>query len=362
LQLYEFPASLKTRWFSPENPKGLPGKGGLLNKGAKGRPSVFIKPKARLELLKADGPGLLRRIWLTCSGHNDPLVLSGMRLRMYWEGSRRPAVDCALGDFFGVALGRKAAFESAFFSDPEGRSFNCFIPMPFRKKALVELVNGTAGTVQVFYELNATLGDALGPDSLSFHALSRSESPNRLGRDYTVLPALKGRGRYLGAHFGLVEDKRYAGGWFGEGELKLYLDGDGAQPTLCGTGTEDMIGSAWGQGRFSQRLSGCTVKDTARGEWCFYRYHADDPVVFHRAFKAGLQVMGGAFFSRIEAMRRAGAKLKIVSVMRPGRQHQVMERGLPKKILPGQWCNFWRQDAVCSTAYFYLDRPSLGSA
>ncbi len=357
MALYEFQPSLQTRWFTAENPQGKPGQGGKSNKGAKGSPSVFMKPKSSHVLVKADGPGVLRRIWLTCSNYQKPEVVQGMRIQMTWDDASKPAVDCPLGDFFGVALGQKTPFESCFFADPEGRSFNCFIPMPFKKRALVKLLNQSDQAVQVFYEVNATLGDPLEASPLYFHALSRSESPNALGRDYTLVPRIQGRGRYLGANIGLVEDRRYEEGWFGEGELKLFLDKDTKHPTLCGTGTEDMIGSAWGQGRFSQFRTGCTIKDTRRRSWCFYRYHPDDPVLFHSAFKATLQVMGGATWEKIQAMRKLGAKLKIVSVFGKDIQRLVMEKGLPKRISPNDWCNFWRQDKVSSTAYFYLDRP-----
>jgi hypothetical protein len=361
VQIYEFPAHLRTRWFSAENPKGLAGQGALANKGAKGSACVWIKPGGSYPLLDMAGPGMVRRIWMTCSGHKDPKVLRGLRLRIFWEKDAKAAVDCPLGDFFGMGLGRKAAFESEFFSDPEGRSFNCFVPMPFRRHARFELLNESAGIVQIFYEINATQGDKLDRSALYFHAHWRRSAPNRLGVDHVLLPEIKGRGSYLGANIGLIEDKRYKGGWFGEGELKFYLDGDRKHPSLCGTGTEDMIGTAWGQGAFSQLRSGCTLKDEAKGEWCFYRYHGGDPVYFHSTLRAELQVMGGAWWADVQKMLKAGAKLKIVSIMpNANGQRLVMEKGLPKKIGPKQWCNFWRQDDVSSTAYFYLDKPSAG--
>jgi hypothetical protein len=361
VQLYQFPGHLSTRWFSAENPKGLPGQGARRNRGAKGSPSVWIEPGAKHVLLDTPGPGVIRRIWLTCSGHQDPQVLRGVRLRFYWEKDAKPAVDCPLGDFFGLGLGRKAAFESVFFADPEGRSFNCFIPMPFRRHARAELFNETGQTVQVFYEINTTEGDALDPSSLYFHAQWRRSSPNVLGRDHSLLPAIKGRGRYLGANLGVIEDKRYRGTWFGEGELKLYLDGDKRHPSLCGTGTEDMIATAWGQGRFSQLRTGCPVRDDNKRQWCFYRYHSDDPVYFQRSLHVAIQVMGGAYWRDVQAMQQSGAPLKVIAVMGKKRgQHLALEKGMPKKIAPDQWCNFWRQDDISSTAYFYLDRTSAG--
>src|SRR5450432_125418 len=273
MDLFRKPPGVTTRWISFENPTGEAGKGGTRNRGAKGRPSEIMKPGASVTLVDTAGPGVLRRIWMTTSEQHVPQVLRSLRIEMFWEGASKPAVAAPLNDFFGMGLGRKVAFESALFADPEGRSFNCFVPMPFRKHARVVLTNESTRDIMVFYEVDLTLGDDLAADMLYFHAHWRRENPTALGREFEILPKVTGAGRFLGTNIGLVEDPVYHGGWFGEGEVKIYLDGDGDHPTLCGTGTEDYIGTAWGQKRFAQRTTGCPVHDLDTKSWCFYRYH-----------------------------------------------------------------------------------------
>src|SRR6185436_17968187 len=144
-----------------------------------------------------------------------------------------------------------------------------------------------------------------------------------LSRDFEVLPKVSGAGRFLGMNVGLSENPLYHGGWFGEGEVKIYLDGDGANPTLCGTGTEDYIGTAWGQNKFSQRSQGCPLHDNTN--WCFYRYHIDDPVWFDSDCRVTLQNLGGAPKRRIKQFLARGAKLEVVTV-NPDRKRMILLR------------------------------------
>ena len=130
--LYEMPAGVETRWASGENPTGEKGKGGLTNGGRKGAPTVAIKAGETRILAEAKNTsGTVRRIWMTF-WDRSPQMLRSLKIEMFWDGAEKPAVSAPVGDFFGIGLGQKVPFESAFFSDPEGRSFNCIIPMPFR--------------------------------------------------------------------------------------------------------------------------------------------------------------------------------------------------------------------------------------
>ena len=176
--------------------------------------------------------------------------------------------------------------------------------MPFRKHAKMVITNESNKDVTIFYEVDLTLGDQLGADALYFHAHWRRENPTALGREFEILPKVKGAGRFLGTNIGLIEDPAYHGGWFGEGEVKIYLDGDGQHPTLAGTGTEDYIGTAWGQDKFSQRTTGCPIYDRDHKSWCFYRYHVDDPVFFDTDCRVTLQNMGGISGAKLNAARR----------------------------------------------------------
>src|SRR5689334_15514685 len=257
-ELYVVPDGVETRWASPENPGGEPGQGGQANGGRKGA-AFFVLPAGESRTLaevKA-GRGVVRRIWMTLNDRS-PKMLRGLRVEMFWDGAAQPAVSAPVGDFFGIGLGRLVPFESALFSSPEGRSFNASVPMPFRRGMKIVLTNDTdAPQPQVYYDVDYTLGDKLPADALYFHAHFRRENPTTLQRDYEILPRVAGRGRYLGANLGVIVDgHRYGATWWGEGEVKIYLDGDRERPTLNGTGTEDYIGTGYGQGAYAHRFQG----------------------------------------------------------------------------------------------------------
>jgi hypothetical protein len=271
-------------------------------------------------------------------------------------------VECPLGDFFGAGLGHMAAMESELFYSPEGRSFNCFIPMPFRTGARVTLTNESAEPLShLFYEISLSL-QPVEPEALYFHCWFHRESPTTLGRDYTILPQLAGAGRYVGATFGVITDPVYAGSWFGEGEVKVYLDGD-QWPTLVGTGTEDYLGTGWGQGTFSGRYHGSLLNDGQSGKQVFYRLHITDPVIFQKDVRVTIQQIGGAVYSQYLEMERKGARMKPVTVDFGGEKHLLLEMGKDVHDVPApenSWVNYYRCDDFSTAAYFYLDRPENG--
>ena len=174
---------------------------------------------------------------------------------------------------------------------------------------------------------------------------------------------MKGAGRFGNEHRA-HRDSAYHGGWFGEGEVKVYLDGDGQDPTLAGTGTEDYIGTAWGQDKFSQRTTGCPIRDRDSKSWCFYRYHVDDPVFFDSDCRVTLQNMGGISGAKLKELTARGAKFQIVTVSKETGIVNLLEMDEPWTIddprIGESWTNFWRQDDLSATAYFYLDSPTNG--
>jgi hypothetical protein len=207
-QIYEMPAApVQSRWASPENPTGAKGRGGQANGGRKGAPTIAIRAGESAVLAEASGTsGTVRRIWMTF-WDRSPRMLRSLRIDMYWDGAKTPAVSAPLGDFFGVGLGRTATFESALFSNPEGRSFVATVPMPFRTGMRIVLVNESAQDLpELFYDVDYTLGDRHGPNTLYFHAHWRRERPTTLQQDFELLPRISGRGRYLGANIGVQTD------------------------------------------------------------------------------------------------------------------------------------------------------------
>ncbi len=362
MELFQKPRGVETRWASFENPSGGRGAGGLENLGAKGHAFDTLEPGEVKTLLDVtESSGTLTRIWLTIDDRS-PERLRELTLKMFWDGAETPAVSVPLGDFFGIGLGRRVPFECGLFSDPEGRSFNCFVPMPFRTGARVTLTNGSDKPLgHLFYEIDYLVGVEHTSEMLYFHASFRRESPNSLGKEFEILPRTLGNGRFLGCNVGVIADPRYENSWWGEGEVKIYL-GDDSHPTLCGTGTEDYIGTGWGQGAYSHRTQGCPIADSASGQYAFYRYHIDDPAFFDGSCRVAIQTIGGADKQAVLALQQKGVPLIPVSLDAPESLGfvKLLEPGTPVDLetLPDGWVNFWRCDDWSATAYFYLDRPA----
>jgi hypothetical protein len=347
--LYEIPEGVETRWASPENPTGARGRGASAGGGRKGSPTIAIRAGASAVLAEARGTsGTVRRIWMTF-GDRSPRMLRSLRIDMYWDGAATPAVSAPLGDFFGIGLGRTTAYESALFSNPEGRSFNSVVPMPFRTGMRIVLTNESGEDLpELFYDVNYTIGDRHPAGALYFHAHWRRENPTQLKRDYHILPRVSGRGRYIGTNVGVaVNTRQYFNTWWGEGEIKIYLDGDSTLPTIAGTGTEDYVGTAWGQGQFAQLYQGSPIADERAMQWAFYRYHIPDPVYFRRDIRVTMQQIGYLADHSRGAIVRTGQRL-----IRAGEGNAEMNVATDGK--------FERSDDWSSCAYFYLDRPENG--
>lgn len=359
-ELYKIPANTETRWASFENPTASKGAGGKENKHAKGHPSEVLRPGESSVMLNVTGAGVIQRIWLTVN-QRSPFLLRALKIEMYWDNSPKPAVSVPLGDFFGTGLARRTPFQSALFTDPEGRSFVSYIPMPYRTAAKIVIINESSDDVVLFYDVNFQKVKQHPEDVLYFHAYWSRNAKPALGEDFAIMPKVSGKGRYLGMNMGLITDSLYEKSWWGEGEVKIYLDGDSELPTLNGTGTEDYIGTAWGQGTFAHQYQGCLVADEPNRQWSFYRYHIPDPVYFTKDCRVTIQLMGGDGTDNVRRYYKNGAKLIPVTVA--GKQFvKLFEQNpvpqLMDKNFPEGWTNFYRSDDVSATAYFYLDKPA----
>ena len=349
------------RWASFENPSSAKGAAAQSNQSAKGHAFDSVKAGQSVVLLDYKGRGVIRRIWLTINDRS-PEMLRSMTLAMYWDGAQKPAVLAPLGDFFSISHGQMCVFENALFSNPEGRSFNCNIPMPFQRGARVVLSNESSHDLpHLFYDIDFEGDDNLPKNALYFHCYWSRLLKTRIGEDFEFLPRVQGRGRFLGVNFGVMANPVYEGSWWGEGEVKMYLDGDNAHPTLAGTGTEDYVGSAWGLGKFAQRFQGCPVAVATNRMWSLYRFHIPDPVFFEKELKVTIQPMGGSGRNQVREFVKKGLPLKPVSVDSNGKFTRLLEPNAPKlndENFPDGWVNFYREDDYCATAYFYLDRPA----
>jgi hypothetical protein len=364
-ELYEFNENLEARWVSFENPTGLKGSGALTNKGIKGNAFEQLEAGETKVLMNVEGSGIIHRMWMTISDR-CPIMLRSIRIEMFWDGAEKPAVSVPLGEFFCAGLGIMVPFENELFSSPEGKSFNMLIPMPFRTKAIVTLTNESDKSLNhLFYDINYALTPITDENLLYFHAYWHRENRTTLGQDYEVLPRVSGKGRFLGTSVGVITDSRYKGSWWGEGEVKMYMDGDSEHPTLVGTGTEDYIGTAWGQGTFSHRFQGCLVWEKTSEYGSFYRFHIPDPIYFNTDFRMDIQQIGGGPKEIIEQFAARGVRYRVISADAGGVFTRFLEDDCTVKweddSFDGKaWLNFQREDDFSSTAYFYLDRPDNG--
>ena len=278
---YELDTGLTSRSISFENPTGAPGEGGKaashLGVGRKGSPMRMVKPDSMFVLCDIQGPGVIRHIWITTS--REPLNLRSIVIRVYWDGQENPSIECPVGDFMGFAHGKVMPYHSAVHSCGQNAGMNIWLPMPFTKRAYITFTNEGAAEIPLFYQIDYTTGDRLPDDTGRLHVLFRRENPTTLLQDFTILPKRTGKGRFIGAVLGVrYEDKN----WWGEGEIKVYMDGDTDLPTICGTGSEDYVCLSYGVQQTPFFYNGCSLIDHDKGFVSMYRWHVPDPIYWKR--------------------------------------------------------------------------------
>jgi len=360
--LYRYSGCSHSRVSSFENLNGLPSGGGKVNKGAKGAAFEYLSPGASRTLLDVTGTGIIQRMWFTMADRS-PEMLRSVRFQIWWDGEPKPAVDVPFGDFFGAGLGRCVPIQSALFLNPRGRSFNCYVPMPFRSGARVVITNEhDSETVQFFFDIDFLKVESVPEETLYFHAFWNRQRESVLGADFTFLPRVEGRGRFLGVSFGVNRSRDYPGTGIEEGEVRMFIDGDTDNPTINGTGAEDYIGDGWGMSVYSSPYQGCTVADDDTNQFCFYRFHIPDPIYFHQAICANIQQMGGGRTGHVRQLLSDGARLTPVTVGVGGQTWALLDMenrpSIQNEDFPDGWVNFYRIDDWSATAYFYIDSPS----
>ena len=364
--LYDYQQGSEARWASGENLRAEKGAGGLENRGHKGHAFEGIPAGASLVLADIKGPGIIDRMWMTFADRS-PAMLRALRLDVYYDGAPVPAVSVPIGDFFLHGAGEMVRMETELVSSPEGRSFVSIFPMPFRTGARVVIVNESAAELSpIYYDVDFRKLAKPIPDALYLHAYWSRDRATTLGQPFQVLPRVQGRGRFLGASMTVLTNPIYGRTWWGEGEVKIYLDGDRAAATLVGTGTEDYIGTAWGQGAYINRFQGAPIADDKTGRWSFYRFHIPDPIFFRSDIMMELQQIGGGPRPEVQKLIDAGVKLVPVSIDAGSRERfrKLMDTDPPTPPnAPGLFdghTNFLRSDDVAAVAFFYLDRPTSG--
>jgi hypothetical protein len=365
--LYQYQENQRPHWISPENPSGAPGAGGRENRGGKGHAFETIPVGRSHVLADIKGAGIIDRMWMTIEDR-APDALRGLKLEIFWDGARTPAVSVPLGDFFLHGAGQMVPMETALLASPEGRSFVSYLPMAFRRGARIVVTNESPRQVNlIFFDVNYRQVERQPADALYFHAWWSRDRATKLGQDFRILPRVRGRGRFLGASVTVLTNTAYRDVWWGEGEVKMYLDGDRDLASLVGTGAEDYIGTAWGQGAYINRFQGAPIATwEGGGRWTFYRWHVPDPIFFARDIEVSLQQIGGGRKNIVLDLQRSGAPLIPVTIDPGSRTNfqQLLTRQpqvpLSDPSLPDGHTNFYRSDDVAAVSYFYLDRPENG--
>ncbi|EGK01275.1 MULTISPECIES: glycoside hydrolase family 172 protein [Dysgonomonas] len=309
-------SNAKTRSISPENFTGEKGKGGMADPAMQGdkrnvanahhaardlgqtwkvNPYVHIAPGETFTLAEIEGPGAIQHIWMTPTGNWRFSIL-----RFYWDDEKEPSVECPVGDFFGMGWGVYAPLNSLAICVNPGSAFNCYWTMPFRKKCKITMENVNPEDAMVlYYQVDYTLTD-VPADAGYFHAQFRRTHYNETS-DYTMIDGVKGKGHYVGTY---MAQGVHNNGWWGEGEIKFFMDGDTKYPTICGTGAEDYFCGSYNFDREGQYKEFCTAyaglhqvirpDGTYRSQQRFgmYRWHIADPVRFEKDLKITIQDLG----------------------------------------------------------------------
>jgi hypothetical protein len=297
----------KSRSISPENFTGEKGKGGMatngtgagaardLGQGWKVSPSVVIRAKSTFTLAEIQGPGVIQSIWMTPTGHWRFSII-----RFYWDDESDPSVEAPVGDFFACGWGQYAQVSSLAVCVNPGSAFNCYWPMPFKKKARITMENIDDKDMVLYYQINYALTD-VPDDAAYFHAQFRRVNPLPYKSVYTILDGVEGWGHYVGTYLAWGVHNN---GWWGEGEIKFYIDDDKDFPTICGTGTEDYFCGSYNfdnKGKYQEFNTPYTgLAQVIRPDGLYnsqqrfglYRWHIPDPIRFEKNLKVTIQALG----------------------------------------------------------------------
>lgn len=303
-------SNAETRSISPENFSGEKGKGGMategtganaardLGQGWKISPSVAIEAGETLTLADIVGSGAIQQIWMTPTGNWRFSIL-----RIYWDGQDFPSVECPVGDFFAMGWGKYAQLSSLAVCVNPGSAFNCYWEMPFRRKCRITMTNIANEAMTLYYQVNYTLTE-VPEDAAYFHAQFRRSNPLAYKEVFTIVDNISGQGQYVGTYMAWGSNNR---GWWGEGEIKFFIDGDKEYPTICGTGTEDYFCGSYnfdvgpeqgGYREFTTPQAGLHQVIRPDGRYSsqqrfgMYRWHISDPVRFKTDLRVTIQALG----------------------------------------------------------------------
>jgi hypothetical protein len=298
----------RSRSIGPENLTGEPGKGGMatlengsasnaaseLGQGWKVNPFVVIEPGQTFTMAFVAGPGVIQHIWMTPTGNWRFSIF-----RIYWDDEKEPSVETPVGDFFGMGWGKYAPLNSLPITVNPGSAFNSYWPMPFRKNCRITMQNINTEKMVLYYQIDYALTEV--PENAGYlHAQFRRKNGVENGT-YTLIDSIQGKGQYVGTYLALGTRNN---GWWGEGEIKFFMDGDSRFPTINGTGTEDYFCGSYDfetNSRFTEFSTPyCGLPQVIRPDGLYvsqqrfgmYRWHIMDPIRFDKSLKVTIQDLG----------------------------------------------------------------------
>lgn len=305
----------KSRSISPENFTGEKGKGGMaevgegtashaardLGQGWKVNPFINIESGQTFTLADIDGPGAIQQIWMTPTGHYRYNIL-----RIYWDDETEPSVEVPVGDFFACGWNEFHQISSMAVCVNPGSALNCYWVMPFRKNCKITMENIGEERMRLYYQINYTLTE-VPEDAAYFHAQFRRTNPTKIKEDHVIVDGIQGKGHYVGTYMNWQSNNN---GWWGEGEIKFFMDGDTEFPTICGTGTEDYFCGSYGFASdvptgtreyvdYTTPYAGFYVVRPSddllwksQTRFGLYRWHITDPIRFDKDLKVTIQALG----------------------------------------------------------------------
>lgn len=338
-----------------ENPTGARGAGGTAAGGRKGAPNRVIAPGETIDLVDIAGPGRIGHVWMTVGSLPDisvapPAFLRAQVLEVFYDDQREPSVSVPVPDLFGAVHGVGASYTSSLTTVNERRAYASRVPMPFGDRVRIRYTNAADRPALLYFQVDLLLGPEP-PDTGRLHVVFRRENPTALGEDFEIVPdSLRGPGRILGWNGGIrpVADPW----WWGEGEVKVYFDGE-AQPTICGTGSEDNWDSAWCLGTYAAPEAGAPLCVAPGGDdrngvslASWYRWHLSDPLVFTHSARMTIQQIGSVF------LRADDPEADDVRDRLQTAGHGWLDLGAG-----GAFTLYERADDWCSTAFVYCAEP-----
>ncbi len=259
------------------------------------RPCITLAGKSTTTLMDVEGPGKITHIWITV----DSAKYRDLIIRMYWDNEEYPSVEVPLGDFFCCGWKTRLNILSIPINVNPSGGMNCFFPMPFKKHAKITVENRHPNNFGGFFYAISYETCEIEEETAYFHAKFNRTNPLKYGDDYLIIDNIKGRGHYVGTQMCWQQNND---GWWGEGEIKAFIDGDDEYPTYCGTGTEDYFGGAWCfQSNFTAPFFGFTDTNnlnnnrqinTIGNRHNMYRFHIMDPIRFNSDLRITMQAIG----------------------------------------------------------------------